>query len=396
MSGDEKKNEIINSVLEKEFLSKENKKILNISSYKKIPIAGIIAMGGAFSTLPGAFRTVTQSVLTNNGEKLYRRIDSINAEMIRCKDGSGIITGVVKNNGKFAQAKLEEVTNLNGNFTQKMPYDPTTLFMAAALMEIEKTLKNVQENTERIIEFLEEDKKAQLRGNLTTLEEIRENYKYNVDNEMALSNYHMKVLDVKNHAIQQIEFYRNDIQGLKEKNELTHNLHIGKNVEEKANKINSQLQNYRLSLYIFSFASLLEVMISKNFDSDFLGSICKKLEDMSLEYREVYSDCYTIIYDDAATTIEKNILNAVEHTSRSLSDTKLTKKAGMDKFLTDTAAKAEHKKNKKINAMSELILDSRNSMVQPFVTAIQDIDKLYNAPVNVLIDDEYLYLQTES
>lgn len=37
MSGDEKKNEIINSVLEKEFLSKENKKILNISSYKKYP-----------------------------------------------------------------------------------------------------------------------------------------------------------------------------------------------------------------------------------------------------------------------------------------------------------------------------------------------------------------------
>lgn len=314
---DNDKNKMINSVLNADISFDNENDIIDLDKYKKIPIAGIAAMGSAFVALPELFRKVTQTVNTNLGEKLYRRIDSIPAEMIRCKDGSGIITSVIYN-GKTAQAKLEEVTNIDMEMTSIIPYNPQSLFMAAALMEIEMTLRDVQEKAENILEFIEEDKKAQLIGNLNTLQEIKKNYQYNFENEMVLSNYHMKVLDIKNNAVQNIEFYKKIILSKLNKKELIPNLHIGANVDDKLKAVQRELDNYQLALFVFSFSSLLEVLISKNFDTEFLNSIIEELENKSFEYKQIYTDCYNIIDGDADSAIDGDILNGMAKAGKAM------------------------------------------------------------------------------
>ena len=47
--------------------------------------------------------------------------------------------------------------------------DPTMLFMAMALMNIEKKLDKIQEIQQELLEFLEIKETAKLKGNLNTL-----------------------------------------------------------------------------------------------------------------------------------------------------------------------------------------------------------------------------------
>ena len=71
--------------------------------------------------------------------------------------------------------------------------DPTMLFMAAALMNIEKKLDLIQQTQEEILEFLEERERATLQGNLNTLGDVMSNFKYNWDNEKYKTNKHILV-----------------------------------------------------------------------------------------------------------------------------------------------------------------------------------------------------------
>lgn len=394
---DNDKNEMINSFLNVDISFDGESDIIDLDKYKKIPIVGIAAMGGAFAALPESFRTVTKTVNTNLGEKLYRRIDSIPAEMIRCKDGSGIITSVIYN-GKTAQAKLEEVTDLNMQMVSNIPYDPQSLFVAAALMEIEMTLRDVQEKAENILEFIEEDKKAQLRGNMNTLQEIKKNYQYNFENEMVLSNYHMKVLDIKNNAIQNIEFYKKIILSKLNKKELIPNLHIGANVDDKIKNIQRELDNYQLALFVFSFSSLLEVLISKNFDTEFLNSIIGELENKSFEYKQTYTDCYNIIDGYADSAIDGDILNGMakagKAVGKALDKVELIRKAGVGKAISSTGRKL-NKYADKIENKAHKLKSNRSSMVAPFAESLRTVDKLYNTPVNVIMDNEFIYYLPE-
>ncbi len=394
---DNDKNETINSVLNADISFDNENDIIDLDKYKKIPIAGIAAMGCAFAALPESFRKVTQMVNTNLGEKLYRRIDSIPAEMARCKDGSGIITSVIYN-GKTAQAKLEEVTNIDMEMTSIIPYNPQPLFMAAALMEIEMTLRDVQEKAENILEFIEEDKKAQLRGNLNTLQEIKKNYQYNFGNEMVLSNYHMKVLDIKNNAVQNIEFYKKIILSKLNKKELIPNLHIGANVDDKLKAVQKELDNYQLALFVFSFSSLLEVLISKNFDTEFLNSIIEELENKSFEYKQIYTDCYNIIDGDADSAIDGDILNGMakagKAVGKALDKVELIRKVGVGKAISSAGQKLD-KYADKIENKAHKLKSNRSSMVAPFTESLRTVDKLYNAPVNVLMDNEFIYYLSE-
>lgn len=399
MKNEKIKNEIVSAVLETDMSIKNDEEFLDVSSYKKIPLASIMAMGGAFSTLPESLRTVTQTVTTNFGEKLYRRIDNIQAEMSRCKDGSGIITSII-HNGKPAQAKLEEVSQISSKLTSTVPYNPQSLFMAAALMEMEVTLRDVQDKVNDILEFIEEDKKAQLRGNLNTLNEIKENIKYNYDNNMVLQNYHMKVLDIKNHALQNIEFYNKSISSKIQKKSLIPNLHIGLTVNEKMKTVQAEFDNYQMAMYIFSFSSLMEVMISQNFKSEFLDSIVSQLEKMSFDYLELYTNCYNQINSDAGSTVEGNIISGVAGAGRfagnALNKIPIVKKHGVDKFFVSAGEKLEKINADKIERTSSKFTLSRNSMIAPFAESIKKVDMLYNRPVNLLMDNEYIYLQLEN
>ena len=98
-----------------------------------------------------------------------------------------------------------------------MPYNPTMLFMAAAIAQINQKLDSIQASVDEMLEYMRQRDKADMRGNLKTLTDIINNYGLNYGNAMYMSNAHMKVLDIKQKAQQDMEFNRNQAESKLEK-----------------------------------------------------------------------------------------------------------------------------------------------------------------------------------
>ena len=62
--------------------------------------------------------------------------------------------------------------------------DPTMIFMAAALANVEKKLDAIQDMQKEMMDFLVQKEKADLKGDLNFLFDVFNNYKYNWNNEM--------------------------------------------------------------------------------------------------------------------------------------------------------------------------------------------------------------------
>ena len=68
---------------------------------------------------------------------------------------------------------------------------------------------------------------------------------------------------------------------------------------------------YRLSLYTFSMASLMEIMLSGNFREEYILGIKTKIEKMSMEYRELFQQCSVFLEKMSKGTIDANILKGI-------------------------------------------------------------------------------------
>ncbi|MEI3230406.1 MAG: hypothetical protein V8S24_03615 [Gordonibacter pamelaeae] len=119
-------------------------------------------------------------------------------------DPGKYLTSVVGESGIVGQAGLVPADVAKA----ASAIDPYMLMLSAALAGIENQLKDIREISERIVDFLEEDKKASIKGNMNTLADIMNNYKHNVGNERYRSTRHQQVLDIRRDAEKDIEFYR--------------------------------------------------------------------------------------------------------------------------------------------------------------------------------------------
>lgn len=105
----------------------------------------------------------------------------------------------------------EDRTSEDLLFQVMLAFDPTMLFMAAALANIDKKLDSIKEMQQEMMDFLVQKEKAELKGNLTFLYDVFNNYKYNWNNEMYKNSNHTMVLAIKKEAEAKIVFYREQI-----------------------------------------------------------------------------------------------------------------------------------------------------------------------------------------
>ncbi len=74
---------------------------------------------------------------------------------------------------------------------------PETITMAATLAHIELKLDAIQELQQEMMGFLQDKERAKIRGNINTLVDVINNYKYNWDNETYKVNKHILVQDIR-------------------------------------------------------------------------------------------------------------------------------------------------------------------------------------------------------
>ena len=294
----------INPIKNIEYLPSILSKEAALKDHTKFSFSEISTLGVAFSSLLETFRTVTQTV---DADGLYRCVfpDGVTGKLAAFKDGSGNLGTIMDGNNIVGQAHWIKADSQV--MTTTIPYNPTVLFMAMALMSIDKKLDKIQETQKEILRFLELDKESQIRGDLNTLTEILNNYKYNWDNELYKKSKLDLVQHVKRTASGNIDFYQNKIIASSAKKK---GIHVNKNAESLLVELDNLFKNYQLSLYIYAFAYFLEVMLMGNFDKQYLDNVASEIEKRSIDYRTLYSDCYQHIDEYTKSTIEANLLKS--------------------------------------------------------------------------------------
>lgn len=354
---------------------------INLSNCTKLPFSRVTALGVAFEPVVSAFQSVI-----NGGAKsgLYKVTLPVGGHLAAFKDGSGYLGSV-----------LNDVSNQVAGQATLTPLvcNPTMLFLAATLANIDKKLDSIQETQQEILDFLIQKDKSELKGDLNFLSDVLSNYKFNWHNEKYINSNHIKVLDIKQSAERKIIFYRDQILVKLGKKSFLHSNH---NVKNQLDKIQYEFRNYQYALYLFSFSSFLEVMLLENFESAFLNGVVNKIEDYSFKYRELYTKCYNQIADYSKSSIQSHLLSRLATASRfagkTIEKVPVISKSQIDETLIETGDKIYRISSKQTVKTMQMLVDKQNSYVMPFVENIKTVNRLYNKPLEIVFDQENLYI----
>jgi len=156
--------------------------------------------------------------------------------------------------------------------------DLTMMFIAATLANIDKIFDSIMEVQQGLLDYMKKKDKAEVRGDLTLLSDIFENYKYNWNNDEYKSSNHINVLDIKQSAEHKINPYSSTIRYKANIRNILHSYH---DVKKQLSVIKDDFKEYQISLYIYSYAAFLEVMLLENYEAAYLEGIIKRIEAYS-------------------------------------------------------------------------------------------------------------------
>lgn len=154
------------------------------------------------------------------------------------------------NQARFHKAGADSIRAVS-----QMPYDPTALFAAAAIAQINQKLDSIQRSVNELYAYARQRDKSRIRANIQTLSVILANYDVNCGNATYIANAHMKALDVRQESRTAIDLNRERAQASLSK---TAPLEIRASVERRLDQALDCLGEYRLALFAFSFATFLE------------------------------------------------------------------------------------------------------------------------------------------
>lgn len=124
------------------------------------------------------------------------------------------------------------------------------------MFSIEQQLKNISEMGKQILLFLEVEKESEIEADVETLMNIITKYKNNWDNEHFVASNHKMVLDIQRTARKNMNAYQKKISEALSSKKL---INPQAKVNSSLKSFEKKFRYYRLSLYTFSLASLLEI-----------------------------------------------------------------------------------------------------------------------------------------
>lgn len=358
----------------------------SLKSYNKYPVSGMLAMGSAFG---GVINAVVQAAGGNGA--LYRCTfpEGVVGKLAQAKDGSGALGAIMNKEGIAGQARWIKAGDAGTVLSSA-----TSLFLAIAIYDIEKTLGEIQNLQEEMLEFLELDKESKIRGNIKTMMEIVENYKHNWDNDKYLTNQHIIVEEIKREANQDIIFYKSLIE--KHLNDSGF-LKSDREFDKRVGKTQQSLMNYQLAIYMYSFASFLEVMLLENFRAEYIEGILMNLESLSFEFRKLYTMAFNKLEGDSKSTIgtylRKGAAIAAKETGDFISKIPVVERGKLDEALIGSSKLLDDVNLKRMQRTRDIVSSSKYGVSDVFVKNLQTVKALYNNPMDVLVDKDYFYIK---
>lgn len=340
-----------------------------------------------------ALNTVTQTTsIATDG--LYRVANGNLGILKATKDGQ--FWGALKTaDGASKMARLEQAGPLSAT-TSTVAISPATMMMAVALYSIEKELGQIAETGKQILSFLEIEKESEVEADVETLIGIMNKYKLNWDNELFVSSNYKLVLDIQRTARKNITAYQKKVsEHIKKKQGMT----VQGKVKSTLAELIKQFKYYRLSLYIFSLASLLEIMLGGNYSEEYVTGIKEEIKTLSESYRNLFEECSVWLEKMGASAVDTNVVKYIgvagKAVGKFIGRIPLVKEGSVDEFLQDKGERLQHNAAEMEKKVVKEFASMSNPETSVFADKMEDIVRIYNHTSQICFDKEKIYLLTD-
>ncbi|MCR5652943.1 MAG: hypothetical protein K6F88_03990 [Ruminococcus sp.] len=394
------KKELIHSIISSEFRPEiVEREQVNLSLFDSIPFADLAVLGPAFVPMISSLQSIGSQLLGSNlqgTETLYRaKLPKGATSMFHTKDG---FIGAARGTNGLGQTRFTPVEVPKGgvaNNATPAPINPYMIAIAAALMSVNMKLNDIKKSQDNMMRFLEQKEQSILEGNLSFLSDILNNYKLNWNNERYISTNHIKVLDIKQESEQGIILFKKQVESVLDGKSL---LHTTKKVNDNLNTLIRRFEDYRLSVYMYAFSSYVDVLLLENFDSLYLDNIRNKISNYALEYRETYTNVYAAFERYVKKSARSIAARGVSGVTKVLGSTveKIPKlqDTEIDEKLLLTAENIKKWDIDVTDKTAKHLAAQQRVDVSLFSNSIQKISHLYNSPLELLISDNTLYIES--
>lgn len=346
----------------------------------KIPFTEIAALGGSFSS-------VVNTLSTPTAEGIYRCVfpKGVTGTLAMAKDGSGALGTIMNSSGIAGQARWIPVDKAVG------PACLQAMMIAVAVLAVVKQINDIKEGQKEIIEILERDKKSQLLADYDILVSYMDDYKFYWENETSIVVYLNQVSNIKRNSKKDILSYVEQIEGLISTKK---NILKIQSVSQKIGKILNRFIHYKLALHVFVLAQYMEVMLSKNFQEEYLNKISNEIREQAFMFRNLYTECYNKIellkWEAVTTQAAKKVSDVSKTVGNFIGKIPVISKGPVDEFLVDMGANINEAERGEIKKTLNFFIQYKDSGLLPIAEHIDMINKLSNQPTIMVHDNNVI------
>lgn len=367
---------------------------INSDKVVRVPIAELFTLGAGVSSLIPAFNSVTQEINIDT-KGLYRITNQEAGEVLQASKkyaGEDYPSLVTKAGGrKFA--RLKQVDSVEAVSKSTAAINPSTMLMAAALYSIEKDLSQIAETQKKILDFLELERESETKANVAALQDIVTNYKYRWDNAQQVASNHNQIAFIQKQARKDMNMYVEEITGMiatkKLRLDQAHRTSLLPDLMKK-------FKFYRLSLYTFALASLMEILLSGNYKEQYIATVESEVVSLSRDYRELFERASLYLEKLGEENLGANLVKgagaAAKVAGKVIGNIPLVKEGSVDEFLQDRGESMEEN----ANVMKRQSVGEFSAMRSPGTEVLQEkmrsLRLIYNHTSQICCDEESIYL----
>lgn len=326
-------------------------------------------------------------VTSGNEKGLYKCVfpNGVSGTLAKAKDGSGNLGTIMNSEGIAGQARwIEQSVN------------PTMMFAAAALHNIEERLEEIAQITKDMFEFEQVKEEAQLLADVSFLTQTFRDYQFNVGNQLWMTSKTSEITACQNRSFKYIDEYKKlSLKATEDKGIIDRIAHTDDKANAKVEDTIKYLENYQKGVFLFAFSEYVHVLTTESFDEQYLTNIQNDIERLSSEYRDVFGKVSLELENYSKGSLDLKALELAGEAAKSLGQLadktpliKKTKTAG--KLISGGESLKSHKEDS-VDAKIKNLSKYQKAPSHQFVENLKDINDMHHKQIEMYYDDDYVY-----
>lgn len=369
-------------------LSDIRKEDLN-NDFDVFPISKLVELSPLLGEMTNKLNSINEIIPTSKN-KMYKVTNLKGGTLAQNKKTGQFYGSIIGKDKNRTMATFKEVNPKN---VKLQTLNPEVLMMTVALAGIEAELGEIKEISKNIMSFLEHDKESKIESDLEILNKFMKEYKYNFNDNDYKNNIHSLIIDISRSSNSDIVFYKKELKDILTKTKLiTTNISMKSIIE----RLKDKFKYYRLSLYIYSYATFSEVIVLKNNTPEFLKTKIDELKRLVSEYNEVYEKSLDYVRNNANKSLEGNILNGIGTAGKAIGNlAEKVKAKNVDNWLNEKGSNLKQSGQNIKDDYSKKFEEVKETYTNKF---IEGIEKIYISQTNeeIYFDNENIYIRTKS